>query len=205
MASTLLYLVRHAEQAHSLAGGGPDGGISALGEQQAHRLGRRLASVPFDVVRHSPLRRAAQTAQILASYLPGIPVNCSELLRDRTPVPSASQAGLVPLQYRPFLDSIPVAERDTGAAHLTAAVGQLAIAGAGDRHELLVTHNFVIGWFVRHALDAPAWRWMGLNQFNCALTIIEIQPQLPPMLITFNDIGHLPLGLRGHAPIALRS
>ena len=31
----------------------------------------------------------------------------------------------------------------------------------------------------------------GLNQFNCALTIIEIQPHLPP-LITFNDIGHLP-------------
>ena len=164
-----------------------------------------MASVPFDVVRHSPLRRAVQTARILASYLPGIPVNCSELLRDRTPIPSASQAGMVPLQYRPFLGNIPAAERDAGAAHLTAAVEQLAIAGAGDRHELLVTHNFVIGWFVRHALDAPAWRWMGLNQFNCALTIIEIQPPLPPMLITFNDIGHLPPDLRGHAPIALRS
>jgi serine/threonine-protein phosphatase PGAM5 len=205
LASTLLYLVRHAEQAHSPAGDEPDGGISALGEQQAHRLGRRLANVPFDVVRHSPLRRAVQTAQILASYLPGIPVNCSELLRDRTPIPSASQAGMVPLQYRPFLGNIPAAERDTGAAHLTAAVEQLAIVDAGNRHELLVTHNFVIGWFVRHALDAPAWRWMGLNQFNCALTIIEIQPHLPPMLITFNDIGHLPLDLRGHAPIALRS
>ena len=185
MASTLLYLVRHAEQAHPPAGDEPDGGISALGEQQAHRLGRRLANVPFDVVRHSPLRRAVQTAQILASYLPGIPVNCSELLRDRTPIPSASQAGMVPLQYRPFLGNIPAAERDTGAAHLTAAVEQLAIVDAGDRHELLV---------------APAWRWMGLNQFNCALTIIEIQPHLPPMLITFNDTGHLPLDLRGHAP-----
>ena len=194
MASTLLYLVRHAEQAHSPAGDEPDGGISALGEQQAHRLGRRLAGVPFDVVRHSPLRRAVQTAQILASYLPGIPVNCSELLRDRTPIPSASQAGMVPVQYRPFLGNIPAAERDTGAAHLTAAVEQLAIVDAGDRHELLVTHNFVIGWFVRHALE-----------FNCALTIIEIQPHLPPMLIAFNDIGHLPLDLRGHAPIALRS
>jgi hypothetical protein len=46
---------------------------------------------------------------------------------------------------------------------------------------------------------------MGLNQFNCALTIIEIQRHLPPMLIAFNDIGHLPLDLRGHAPIPLRS
>jgi serine/threonine-protein phosphatase PGAM5 len=205
LASTLLYLVRHAEQAHSPADEDPDGGISALGEQQAHRLGRRLAGVPFDVVRHSPLRRAAQTAQILASYLPGIPVSCSGLLRDCTPMPSAGQAGMIPPRYRPFLDNVPAAERDPGAAHLNAAVRQLAATGADDRHELLVTHNFVIGWFVRHALDAPAWRWMGLNQFNCALTIIQIQPDLPPMLIAFNDIGHLPVDLRGQPPIPLRS
>jgi broad specificity phosphatase PhoE len=205
LASTLLYLVRHAEQAHGTASDDHDGGISALGKRQAHRLGRRLADVPFDVVRHSPSRRAAQTAQILADYLPGIPVHCSGLLRDCTPMPSAGQASMVPPRYRPFLDSVPAAEHDPSAAHLIAAVAQLATAGADDRIELLVTHNFVIGWFVRHALDAPAWRWMGLNQFNCALTIIEIQPDLPPMLISFNDIGHLPLDLRGHTPVALRS
>jgi probable phosphoglycerate mutase len=84
-------------------------------------------------------------------------------------------------------------------------VSQLAVTGPDDRCELLVTHNFVIGWFVRHALDAPAWRWMGLNQFNCALTIIQIRTDLPPMLITFNDVGHLPLDLRGRSPVALLS
>ena len=84
-------------------------------------------------------------------------------------------------------------------------VGQLAATGDADRCELLITHNFVIGWFVRHALDAPAWRWMELNQFNCALTIIQIGPALPPTLITFNDMGHLPTDLRGHTPVALRS
>jgi hypothetical protein len=41
-------------------------------------------------------------------------------------------------------------------------------------------HNFVIGWFVRHVLDAPEWRWMGLNQFNAALTILQIQSSLLP-------------------------
>ena len=54
-------------------------------------------------------------------------------------------------------------------------------------------------------MDAPAWRWIGLNQFNCALTIIQIQSGPPPVLISFNDMGHLPIELRGHSPIALRS
>jgi probable phosphoglycerate mutase len=204
LATTLLYLVRHAEQHQAPAGGEHDGGLSALGERQAHRLGERLAGGSFDVVRHSPLRRAAQTAQILASYLPGVPVTSCELLGDRTPVPSTSQAGAVPPQWRPFLDNVPAYERDPSGRHLDAAVRQLAVTGDQDRHELLVTHNFVIGWFVRHALDAPAWRWMGLNQFNCALTIIQVTPDLPPMLITFNDLGHLPIELRRQAPRALR-
>jgi serine/threonine-protein phosphatase PGAM5 len=205
LATTLLYLVRHAEQQHPPGGEDPDGRLSPVGERQAHRLGRRIADVPFDVMRHSPLRRAAQTAHILAGYPPGVPVSSSELLSDRTPIPSADQASAVPPLYRPFLASVPAEERDPAAARLNAAVEQLAVTGAADRHELLITHNFVIGWFVRHALDAPAWRWMGLNQFNCALTITQVRSDLPPMLITFNDLGHLPVELRGHAPIALSS
>jgi probable phosphoglycerate mutase len=201
----LLYLVRHAEQERAAAGQDPDSGVSALGVRQANRLGSRLAGVPFDVIRHSPLRRATQTARIVASYLPGVPVSPSELLRDRTPIPPADELSAVPAPYRAFLDRVPAEERDPGARQLSAVVEELATAGARDRHELLVTHNYVIGWFVRHAVDAPAWRWMGLNQFNCALTIIQISSGLPPVLITFNDLGHLPIELRGQAPIALRS
>ncbi|HTE85663.1 MAG TPA: histidine phosphatase family protein, partial [Dehalococcoidia bacterium] len=95
--------------------------------------------------------------------------------------------------------------RDPGGEQLNAAVEQLTAAATSDRCELLVTHNFVIGWFIRHVLDAPEWRWIGLNQFNAALTIVQIQSSLPPLLITFNDMGHLPVELRGRSPIALRS
>jgi probable phosphoglycerate mutase len=204
LASTLLYLARHGEQELSASGGG-DGGLSALGERQAHQLGRRVAGVRFAAVRHSPLRRAAETAQITAGYLPGVPVSGSELLRDRTPVPTSAQAGDVPAQFRPFLEQVQEDVRDEGGEQLTAAIGELSVPGDQDRCELLITHNFVIGWFVRQALDAPAWRWIGLNQFNCALTIIQYQPGRPPMLVTFNDLGHLPVELRGDEPIALRS
>lgn len=40
---------------------------------------------------------------------------------------------------------------------------------------------------------------------HCALTIIAVHADQPPMLITFSDLGHLPVDLRGQSPIALRS
>ena len=62
------------------------------------------------------------------------------------------------------------------------------------------THNFVIGWFVRHVFDAPEWRWLGLNQANCGLTIIRIRSAKPPVLVAHNDLAHLPAELRTGLP-----
>jgi Histidine phosphatase superfamily (branch 1) len=56
---------------------------------------------------------------------------------------------------------------------------------------LLVTHGFVIGWFVRRVVEAPWWRWMSLSQANCALTIVRVSAGEPPALVAFNDTGHL--------------
>lgn len=206
MASTLLYLVRHGEQERSAVDDEAPGlGLSALGAEQAGYLGRRLAGVPFDVVRHGPARRAAETAAVLARHLPGVPVIESELLTDLTPVPAPGQEECVPAGYRWFLDTVAEEERDVGGVRLDTAVARLAVATTADRCELLVTHNFVIGWFVRHVLDAPWWRWMGLNQFNCALTIIKVSEDEPPALVSFNDVGHLPVGRRGEPPVRLLS
>jgi serine/threonine-protein phosphatase PGAM5 len=191
MSTTELYLVRHAEPEPSPGGEDAGAGLSELGRQQAHRLGARLAGVRFDVLRHSPLRRAEETAQVLAGHLPGTPLSASELLRDRTPVPSDDGADGVPPRYLRFLEQVPPEERDPGAQSLRAAVDRLTATGAEDRVELLVTHNFVIGWFVRHVLDAPAWRWIGLNQRHCGLTVVQVRDDRPPALISFNDVGHL--------------
>jgi probable phosphoglycerate mutase len=99
-----------------------------------------------------------------------------------------------PQRYLPWLDAVPADERDEDAAALRAAVEHLGAAGTDDRPELIVTHNFVIGWFVRHVLDAPEWRWIGLNQANCGLTIVRWESGRAPRLVSFNDVGHLPAG-----------
>jgi probable phosphoglycerate mutase len=190
MARTQLYLVRHGEQ-DPVSGHDPDGGLSQLGREQAGRLGRRLRTVPFSAVHHSPLARAAQTADIVAGHLPQVPRHACDLVADRTPVPSAERRELYPDRWHAWLDGVPAGERDEEAVCLRAAVGHLGVTGAQDRNELLITHNFVIGWFVRHVLDAPEWRWLGLNQANCGITIVQWQSDRPPTLVSFNDTGHL--------------
>jgi len=191
LARTLVYLVRHGEQ-DPASDHATSGGLSDLGRQQAQLLGPRLAKVPFAAIHHSPLPRAAQTAEVLAGHLPDVPSHACDLVADRTPLPLPERQHEYPERYRAFLDGVPADERDEGAVRVQNAVEHFGVTGETDRHELLVTHNFVIGWFVRHALDAPAWRWVGLNQANCGLTIVQWQTDRPPTLLAFNDVGHLP-------------
>jgi serine/threonine-protein phosphatase PGAM5 len=57
---------------------------------------------------------------------------------------------------------------------------------------VLVTHAFVIGWFVRTAIEAPAHRWMEIFADHASLTTIAFRDDgRPPALICFNDTGHL--------------
>jgi broad specificity phosphatase PhoE len=58
------------------------------------------------------------------------------------------------------------------------------VDGDDEHHELLVTHNFLVGWLVRHAMDAPKWRWLSLRHCNAALTVIRYVPGRPCLLYT---------------------
>jgi probable phosphoglycerate mutase len=40
-------------------------------------------------------------------------------------------------------------------------------------------------------LDAPQSRWIGLNEANCAITILQWDDDRPPTLVSFNDTGYL--------------
>lgn len=97
-----------------------------------------------------------------------------------------------------FLDQFTTDERERGAELARQALEQFTgpVPGEQERHELLVTHNFTIGWLVRHALDAPRWRWLGLNQGNGALTVIRFAHGQLSSVLVFNDMGHLPVELR---------
>jgi serine/threonine-protein phosphatase PGAM5 len=185
-----LYLVRHGEADPH------DGPLSQAGVRQAQLTGQRLKDVPFCGIYHGPLPRAAQTAGLIAASLPGVPVCACDLAGDY--VPFAPDPGGLPPGFASFLAGFSAAELADGPKLAAAALERFAGAGGEqeDTHELIVTHNFLIGWFVSQALGAPPWRWLDLNQMNCALTVIAYLPGLPAGLISFNDAGHLPPELR---------
>jgi len=193
-----LYLVRHGQADPH------DGPLSQTGQQQARLTGQRLKDVPFSAVYHGPLPRAAQTASLIAGCLPGVPVTTCDLAGDY--LPSVPDPDGLPPHFARFLAGFSAAQRAAGPKLAAAALERFARADGrpNDSYELIVTHNLLIGWLVSQTLNAPPWRWMGLNQMNCAITILAYLPGLPASLVSFNDAGHLPPGLRwtGFPPAA---
>ncbi|MGW4736150.1 histidine phosphatase family protein [Streptomyces shenzhenensis] len=192
-ATRYLYLVRHGEAL-------PDESeLSATGRRQAALLGRRLARLPVSVVHHGPLPRAAQTADLIGEHLDGAALRVSEAAGDYIPyfprreeLPPDSADRLLR-----FLAQATAEDRERGPELADRALARFTgpVAGDQERHELVVTHNFLIGWLVRHATDAPKWRWLGLNHGNAALTVIRYAPGRPSALLVYNDMRHLPAEL----------
>lgn len=193
-----IYLVRHGEHQdaeHGLI----DGPLSPRGRRQSEHLADRLSGVPFDAVWHSPLMRASETAKAVADRLPSVSPEPSALLFDCVPTGMMPDT---PAAFEPFFGSVTEAEIEAGRAQMDDAVSEFLVRKAGDVHELLITHNFVIGWFVREVLGAPDWRWMTLNQANCGLTVIAQKQGRPWTLVSHNDLAHLPVELRTGLPDA---
>ena len=191
-----LYLVRHGEHldaSHGLS----DGPLSPRGVRQAELLADRLGGVPFTSAWHAPSKSTGETARIISARLPAVSSRASALLFDC--VPSGPAAG-TPKAFDAYFHSVTEAEIDAGAAQMADAVAEFFSPGPGERHDLLITHNPVIGWFVRQAFDAPDWRWLGINQAHCGLTIIRLRSAKPPTLLVHNDLAHLPMELRTGLP-----
>ena len=191
-----LYLVRHGEQLDA-EHGMPDGPLSPRGRRQAELLAERLGGVPFDHAWHSPLQRAAETAAIIAAKMPAVQPEPSALLFDCIPSGPAAET---PKAYDPFFGSVTEAEIEAGSAQMADAAAEFLGSHREDRHDLLITHNFVIAWFVREVLGAPDWRWVSINQANCGLTVLTQKPGRPWSLVVHNDLSHLPAELRTGLP-----
>ncbi|MEV4637627.1 histidine phosphatase family protein [Actinoplanes sp. NPDC049548] len=172
MTARYVYLARHGDAVEGE-------GLTDTGREQARLLARRLAGVPFATVSHSPLQRAAETAVFLKD--PGVP---SEVVGDYVPY--------VPQPMPPTLEGWTEEELESGPRLAAQALARYARPAATETHELVVTHAFLVAWFVRDALGAPPERWIGLNAANCALTVIRYSTDRPPALLVFNDMAHLP-------------
>ncbi|NEA98804.1 histidine phosphatase family protein [Streptomyces sp. SID13726] len=189
-----LYLARHGEATQDQSG------LSDNGRRQAALLGQRLRGVPLTAVHHSPLPRARQTARLVADQLGNVPLRQEAAAGDYVPhFPARAELPADSADFfLRFLADVTDEERAQGPVLARRAQELFTgpVAGTEDRHELVVTHNFLVAWLVRDALLAPEWRWLGLNHANAALTVIRYAPGRPATLVVSNDMRHLPADLR---------
>ena len=194
--SHVLYLARLGEQ-EGAEFGVPDGPLSERGVQQAKALADRLADVPLEYVWCSPLDRGVQTARLVAGRHAKLQVEESVLLMDCVPCgPTPDTPGA----YDAYFGSQTAEQIEAGSAQMADATAEFLSNHRDAKVELLVTHNPVISWFVREALDAPSWRWLSLYQAHCGLSVLVRKPGRPWSLVAHNDVSHLPQELRSGLP-----
>ena len=130
----------------------------------------------------------------MTERLPALEPQPSALLMDC--VPSGPTPDM-PHALEHFFHAVTPAQIEAGEAQMADAMAEWMTPSREDRHELLITHNFVIGWFVREVVRS---RILALaresDQANCGLTIIRVRSAKPAVLVTHNDLGHLPPELR---------
>jgi broad specificity phosphatase PhoE len=153
---TTILLARHGETDWNKEGrwqGWADPPLNETGRAQARKLAEDLRETPFDAVYSSDLRRAHETAEIVAAPH-GVPVVVDPGLRE---IDVGSFSGLTRAQ---IAERFPDGERPDGetreqhAARVLAAAERIARANLG-RRILIVSHGGSLRAIRSHATDEP--------------------------------------------------
>lgn len=211
---TDLYVIRHAQ---AVEGGGvpaPEAPLAPLGIAQAERLRERLAAtheINADVLIASPLRRARETAEIIAPAL-ALPVTLDPdfkefELGDCAGIPEeeiASRFGIVDFEREPHRPVAPGGETWAGFTQRVCGAFERVTQTYADKTIVIVTHDGVVALSFLYCFGLPALKFVkGLfrpafpqlfNQ-NTAITYWHKHrfPAQPPewTLARYNDDVHL--------------
>ena len=205
-----LYLVRHGESDIPVDSVQHDYPLSALGQEQARRLGERFRGLTIDHLITTPYRRTQQTAAAIAATTgvqvieePGLgAIDAGELMR----VPFSQRKERWPefyarpispmLDYEHFGGEGPRAffERVTGAF----------VERVWERYwqeqvtVVVVCHAETINALLHHILGMPYEGWMMFSIDHTSVTLIDVRHNRPRVRYV-NDASHLGDLSRGHS------
>lgn len=182
-----ILLIRHSQ--YNLSGNNDKERIlTPLGREQAELTGQRLAALglKYDVLIHSSMTRATETANIISKHLPGVDLVSCDLLREGAPIEP------VP----PVTHWKPDAVYHEDGARIEAAfrryIHRADPTQKEDSYEIIVCHANVIRYFVCRALQFPPEGWLRMGLNNGSITWLTIRPSGRVALRTMGDSGFMP-------------
>ncbi|MGH3319821.1 MAG: bifunctional RNase H/acid phosphatase [Streptosporangiaceae bacterium] len=201
-APTATVLLRHGAtplSAERRFSGRGDVALNTLGTSQARAAGERLGGRAFDAVVSSPLRRAYDTAHVVAAAL-AMPVEVDEGLREtdfgawegftfaevRERWPDELAAWLADPGVAP-----PGGESFTETARRVEKSRETLLVRHQGETVLVVSHVTPIKMLVRAALEAPSSALYRLHLDPASLSEIGWHADGPAVVRLLNDTGHL--------------
>ncbi|XP_032371005.1 serine/threonine-protein phosphatase PGAM5, mitochondrial isoform X4 [Etheostoma spectabile] len=182
-----ILLIRHSQ--YILSGNSDKERIlTPLGREQAEFTGKRLAALglKYDVLVHSSMARATETANIISKHLSGVELVSCDLLREGAPIEP------VP----PVTHWKPDAVYHEDGARIEAAfrryIHRADAKQKEDSYEIIVCHANVIRYFVCRALQFPPEGWLRMGLNNGSITWLTIRPSGRVALRTLGDAGFMP-------------
>ncbi|XP_007557017.1 PREDICTED: serine/threonine-protein phosphatase PGAM5, mitochondrial isoform X1 [Poecilia mexicana] len=183
-----ILLIRHSQ--YNLSGNGDtERVLTPLGREQAELTGQRLAALglKYDVLIHSSMTRATETAHIISKYIPGVDLVSCDLLREGAPVEPVPPV----THWKP--DAVQYHE---DGARIEAAfrryIHRADPKQKEDSYEIIVCHANVIRYFVCRALQFPPEGWLRMGLNNGSITWLTIRPSGRVALRTLGDAGFMP-------------
>jgi broad specificity phosphatase PhoE len=196
----ILYCVRHGESVYNAQRriqGQTDVELSPLGLAQSQAVVQALAGLPIEAVYSSPLRRARQTADLLAAAL-GLDVLVDPRL---TEIHAGIFQGLdwdqiearYPEEGRRWRAHEPDFAIPGGESRRQLEARALeafeAIRSRGHRQAAIVAHGGLLTAALRGLLGIPSER-NPFNLYNGSISRLTWEAQA--QLVTLNETGHLP-------------
>lgn len=175
-----IILIRHGQYDEQ-----EDGGLTDLGREQARRVGAFLGGIWPGTIFFSPLRRARETAAIVAQLFPGVPVR-----------PMLSLAEAVPTAIPRLPGFASRARIRADRARAETAFARLFRPVRTSRADVVVAHGNIIRFFVCKVLRAAPVTWVRLGSSHCGVSEVLVESGGTMRLRSHNDTGYLPRRMR---------
>jgi broad specificity phosphatase PhoE len=198
---TRLLLIRHGQSLWNQIGriqGQQDIELSPLGQRQAQALGTRLAPIPLSAVYASPLRRARETAQAVATPH-RLPVRLNDDLAEihhgiwegLTVADLEERFGDLLHLWRTAPSQVQMPDGEHFNECLSRglrAVTRIAADHPGET-VAVVTHDVIVRCVVADTLGMPPDHVTRFTIDNTSISIVEYTS--PPIVACVNDTAHL--------------